>query len=121
MNALLTLPARKSSKNSTVSFCPCLNDFTRVAGVATITTDRATCAYVIEESADDMPGVRCFILSKMGDEGTDESESFYHVRTRPEFIGVHESNGACSCKGFQYKFTCKHVDAVHALIVAGKL
>jgi hypothetical protein len=116
-----TLPVRKSSKNSTVDFVPCLNDYTRVAGVATITTDRATCAYVIEESPDDMPGVRVFVLSKMGNEGTDDTASFYHVRTRPEYIGVFESAGACSCKGFGYKLTCKHVDAVHALVTAGKL
>lgn len=112
MNALLALPARKSSKNSTVDFVPCLNDYTCVAGVATIATDRSACAYVVEETPDDVPGVRAFVLSKLGSDGTDDTASFYHVRTRPD---------ACSCKGFRYKFTCKHIDAVRVLIAANKL
>ena len=117
MNALISLPARKASKNSTVEFTPCLNNYSRVAGVAMITTDRAACTYIIEETPDDMPGVRYFILSKLGDDGTDPDTKFYHVRCRP---ALPEITG-CSCKGMQYKGTCKHIDSVHALISSGVL
>lgn len=117
----LTLPARKSSKNSKVDFTACLNPYTRVAGIAVITTDRAAVSYVVEETPSDRSNWRTFILSKMGGTGTDAAEPFHCVNVRPENIGVVDVVGGCSCKGFRYHHTCKHIDAVCKLITEAKL
>lgn len=119
----LTLPARKSSKKSTAEFLRCLNRFAPVVGMLTIKTDRSEpVCYAVEERADeDQADVRKFFLSKCGDAGTDAEAALYCVRVRPEMIGEIETSGSCNCKGFHYSHTCKHVDAIQSLIVAGKL
>ncbi len=112
-----TLPARKSSKNSKIAFVAAMdNDFSPVAGVLTITTDRAECAYLVEESPSDT-SARAFTLHKLGSDGTDETCSFYSVFCRAE---LPEITG-CSCKGMEFKRTCKHADSVNELISSGVL
>lgn len=123
-----TLPARKSSKNTQARFLPAMdNDFSRVAGVLFIETDRSEeVGYVVEETPADADeagafNLRLFYLRKVGGTGTDATESLYCVRTRPELISPDFPASACSCKGFHFKQTCKHVDAIETLVKAGQL
>ena len=110
------LPQRKSSKHSALNWAPNESgDFTPVAGVLTVHTDRATVKYAVAEHPCDLPG-RGFVLAKMTD-GTDpESESYSVFCGRSPFVGDN-----CCCKGWTYKHTCKHVDAVRALLANGWL
>jgi len=113
MNAL-QLPARKSSKNTTVTFAPETEnaDWSPVAGVATITTDRNACRYRVEEFPTG-DSARGFCLFKL-DAGTDKTVEYHTVR-------FHAYVSGCSCKGFERFFHCKHTDAVRELVEAGQL
>lgn len=104
------LPARKSSKRSVIEWVPTSDDFGPSAGVLTIRTDRASCAYLVEEFPADFAG-RSFMLFKIeGEHGTDKTAERYAV-----FCGEfgHEM---CDCKGFTRFGHCKHTDACTAII-----
>ncbi|QJW93116.1 hypothetical protein [Frigoriglobus tundricola] len=111
MSATFTgvLPARKSSKHSAIQWRPVTDD-THVAGVLTIHTDRASVAYTVSEFPTDWPG-RGFLLAKetAGTEPESERYSVFCAAAGPW-------GDTCDCKGFTYKATCKHVDAVRALV-----
>jgi|GEM_PF-4189174 len=106
------LPETKSERDGIVVWLPATdNDFSRLAGVLTLTGKRATCRYTVEEFAADFG--RGFVLKKI-DAGTDCEEGFYSC-----CIGTHAK--LCECKGFVYKGRCKHVAALALLVNAGEL
>lgn len=108
------LPARKSSKHSALNWTPTADGaFSRVAGVVAIHTDRASASYAVSEFACDWPG-RSFHLAKLAT-GTDPESEAYSV-----FCAARgPAADLCDCKGFTFKGTCKHADAVRALVANG--
>jgi hypothetical protein len=110
------LPERKASKHSAINWTPAEgNDFAPLAGVLVIHTDRASVTYGVAEFPTDFAGRGC-TLAKVTT-GTDpESESYSVFCGRSPFTGDQ-----CCCKGFTYNRTCKHVDAVRALLANGWL
>jgi hypothetical protein len=117
MNTLTELlPSRKSSKRSTINWRPVEdNEFSQVAGVLTIHTDRASAAYVVEEFSTGWTG-RGFVLKKAAG-GTDMENEQYTVYCNP----ARPAATSCCCKGHQRHLTCKHADSVVALIQYGWL
>lgn len=109
------LPVRKSSKHSAIEWRPTGGDFDAVAGVLTVHTDRASVAYTVTEFPTDWRG-RGLHLRKLttGTDPTSESYSVFCAASGP-------AADVCDCKGFTYKATCKHVDAVRALVANGWL
>ena len=106
-----TLPERKASKRTAITWTRTETDDSPAAGVLTIHTDRATCVYRVDEFPAEWAG-RAFMLFK-GDAGTDATAERYAV-----FCGRH-GHQMCECKGFERFGHCKHCDACEALIANG--
>ena len=105
------LPERKSSKKSAVNWSPATdNAFSSKAGTLTIHTDRASVMYTVSEFPTDWPG-RSIHLAKLttGTDPESENYSVFCANSGPKA-------DTCDCKGFTYKHTCKHADAVRALV-----
>ena len=109
------LPVRKSSKKSALNWTPITdNDFSHVAGVLVIHTDRTSAAYTVSGFPVSWPG-RGYTLAKVAGEGG--AGENYNV-----FCSDHgEEHDSCCCKGHTYNGTCKHCDAVRALVANGWL
>ena len=107
------LPPTKSSKYWTVEFTPTDGDFSRVAGVMVVRTDKAAAAYTLEEYSTPWDG-RGFMLRKLIT-GTDATAEGYDV------FAAHDGGHLCDCKGHVATGKCKHVAAVQACLENGWL
>lgn len=109
------LPERKASKKSAIRWepieCP---ECPQTAGVLSIDTDHASARYVVSEFPTGWDG-RGFLLAKLTG-GTDTTRESYSC-----FVARNGQDEQCECKGFTRHGTCKHVDAVRALIGNGWL
>lgn len=99
------LPARTSSPHSAIRFTPC-------DGALAIDTARVTVHYRVREFPVGFEG-RGFRFEKLAAEGDDESQAYDVYCGKPHDM--------CECKGWLRWHTCKHLDAIHALIDNGWL
>lgn len=113
------LPETKTCRNSGIAWLPVDDDaHPQVAGLLEIATvPRYTASSRVEYVVSEFPADvgRGFVLAKTS-RGTDGDSSSYHV-----FAAKHRGNDSCTCKGNVYQGTCKHVDAIRALIENGWL
>lgn len=107
------LPVRKASKKSAMQWTPATeaqSENSTFAGVLVIHTDRASVTYAVSEFPCDWPG-RGFHLAKQtsGTDPESESYSVFCAKSGP-------AGDQCECRGWVFKGTCKHRDAMRAIL-----
>lgn len=109
-----TLPATKTDPHPAYDWTPTDSDTGPAAGVLVLKSKRNYCTYTVVEFPTGWQG-RGFHLAKL-DAGTDATEPAYDC-----FIARNMQDRECSCKGFAYTGSCRHLAAITDLIHNGKL
>src|SRR5262245_18201681 len=105
------LAESKSSRHNRVLFIP--SETTAAAGLLAIVTGRAVTEYALAEFDTDWPGLALH-LAKITP-GTDREAESYSV-----FCHAGDpARDTCDCRGFERWRTCKHVNAIRAVIANG--
>lgn len=111
----IRLPASKSEPHRCVAWTPTIIPGRPEDGTVQIGCGKSSVGYLMQETVPPSPWLRGFILFKAEDPIGDDVRDAYEV-----FLG-HAGSAHCNCTGFGRWGSCKHVDALAALVAAGHL
>lgn len=121
MTATINMPATKAEAAPTVTFLPASatvateNRDQQYAGIMSIAHKRLTTRYAVSEFVPGWEGRGFLVVKLEGETGSDANAERYSC------IVGKRGQTVCQCKGHQATGKCKHVNAIKALIEAGKL